>query len=273
MSGHDSVTKISHILNEPVNEKVMVQNGFHENSKIADIELEIQERPSIKQWESPGSAVIPTSNHNFSPFLYTQFKSRGAAPFAPETIKSVDLVELPEDVPARVFHEKTGLFYQISPHSIPTFILAKKELPDPIKFYELVEDLGSVYGCVKLKIIPDADKFTQLNVDVDRLWFKARKQSFNSNEFQRTKIVDFYAKLYNFHNKIKKSTLTRIPSIDKRTLDLYRLRSCVKLRGGFNAVCEKIMGANWKRIRLLGQDYEFVINFFKICLCKNFIRL
>ncbi|CAI5138305.1 ATV_HP_G0051220.mRNA.1.CDS.1 [Saccharomyces cerevisiae] len=243
MSGHDSVTKISHILNEPVNEKVMVQNGFHENSKIADIELEIQERPSIKQWESPGSAVIPTSNHNFSPFLYTQFKSRGAAPFAPETIKSVDLVELPEDVPARVFHEKTGLFYQISPHSIPTFILAKKELPDPIKFYELVEDLGSVYGCVKLKIIPDADKFTQLNVDVDRLWFKARKQFFNSNEFQRTKIVDFYAKLYNFHNKIKKSTLTRIPSIDKRTLDLYRLRSCVKLRGGFNAVCEKKLWA------------------------------
>ncbi|RAZ93746.1 hypothetical protein DK853_38705, partial [Klebsiella oxytoca] len=45
MSGHDSVTKISHIPNEPVNEKVMVQNGFHESSKIADIELEIQERP------------------------------------------------------------------------------------------------------------------------------------------------------------------------------------------------------------------------------------
>nr|CAI6674945.1 BPK_HP1_G0042930.mRNA.1.CDS.1 [Saccharomyces cerevisiae] len=103
MSGHDSVTKISHILNEPVNEKVMVQNRD-------------TERPSIKQWESPRSAVIPTSNHNFSPFLYTQFKSRGAAPFAPETIKSVDLVELPEVYPQECFmKEKTEfILHQIS---------------------------------------------------------------------------------------------------------------------------------------------------------------
>lgn len=244
MNEHDSVTKISHILNGPVTEKAMLQKQPNESFKVTDIESEMQGQSSIKQGKSPGRAAISTANHNFNPFFYTQFKSRAGAPFAPETIKAVDLIEPPEDIPARVFHEKTGFFYQISPHSIPTFTVAKKDLPDPIKFYELVQDLGSIYGCVKLKVQPDDDKFAQLNVDIDRFWFKARKQSFDSNELQRAQIVDFHAKLYNFHNKTKrKSPLTRIPSIDKRTLNLYRLRSCVKLRGGFNAVCEKKLWA------------------------------
>ena len=182
---------------------------------------------------------------NYSnPFLSTQFKTPTTVPFIPEAIKGIDLVEPPEDIPAKVYHEKTGLFYQISPHTIPTFTVAKEELPDPIEFYELVQDLGSIYGCVKLKIASDADNFAQLNVNMDRFWFRARKQIFDSDELRRAQIVNFHARLYDFHNKIKrKSSLTKIPSIDKRPLNLYRLRSCVKLRGGFNAVCEKKLWA------------------------------
>ncbi|CAI4048560.1 hypothetical protein SKDZ_13G3020 [Saccharomyces kudriavzevii ZP591] len=244
MSGHDSVTKISHILNEPITEKVTLQKRVNSSSTARDFELGTQEGTSTKRSKSPESAAPFTSSHHFNPFLYTPFKSRATAPFVPELVRGVDLASPPEDDPARVFHEKTGLFYQISSHSIPTFIVPEKELPDPITFYESVQDLGSIYGCVKLKTSPGTDNFAQLNVNIDRFWFKARKQSFDSNESQRARIIDFHAKLYKFHNKKKKkSVLTRIPSIDKRTLNLYRLRSCVKLRGGFNAVCEKKLWA------------------------------
>ncbi|QID87313.1 Protein M5 [Saccharomyces pastorianus] len=241
MSDHDSVTKISHILNEPITENVMVRAPTSAGSTIkAD--------SSSKQSKSPESTASSNSSHHTNPFLYTQFKSRATAPFDPESIKGVKITTPPEDIPARVFHEKTGLFYQISSCSIPTFTVAKKELPDPIRFYESVQDLGTIYGCVKLKILPDIDrpieKFAQLNVNIDRFWFKARKQFFDSKELERAQIIDFHAKLYNFHSKIKKkSFLTRIPSIDKRTLNLYRLRSCVDLRGGFDAVCEKKLWA------------------------------
>ncbi|EJS44198.1 ecm5p [Saccharomyces arboricola H-6] len=242
MSEHDSVTKISHILNGLTTENAMMQKSINASSTARDIELDVREERSTKQLKSPEASVFSASNHHTNPFLYTQFRSRATIPFAAESIKGVDLVSPLEDIPARVFHEKTGLFYQITPRSIPTFVVAKKDLPDPIKFYESVQDLGAIYGCVKLKVLPDTDKFSQLNIDIDHFWFKARKQSFDSNELQ--KIIDFHAKLDNFHTKSgKKSFLTRIPSIDKRTLDLYRLRSCVKLRGGFDAVCKKKLWA------------------------------
>lgn len=154
---------------------------------------------SSKRSKPPESTASSNSNHHTNPFLYTQFKSRATAPFDPESIKGVKLASPPEDIPARVFHEKTGLFYQISSYSIPTFTVAKKELPDPIKFYESVQDLGTIYGCVKLKILPDIDRpideFAQLNVNIDRFWFKARKQYFDSKELERAQIIDFHAKL------------------------------------------------------------------------------
>lgn len=56
--------------------------------------------------------------------------------------------------------------------------------------------------------------------------------------------MEFVGDLYYFHKKFG-MTHSKLPSIDKRPIDLYHLRQCVKLRGGFREVCR---GKLWAQI-------------------------
>ncbi|CCF56139.1 hypothetical protein KAFR_0A07050 [Kazachstania africana CBS 2517] len=144
--------------------------------------------------------------------------------------------------------KKSGLYYYITRDSVPTFILKKHEISDPIQFYESVTDLGKRYGCIKLKFTSEesnaVDMVTKLDINFEKFWFKARKQYLKPLKNENARILKFYRNLYHYYTSIKKSTnFIKIPSIDKRTLDLYRLRKCVHLRGGFDAVCQKKLWA------------------------------
>lgn len=194
------------------------------------------------------------TTHHYNPYLYTQHKTRPNAPFDITHIKNKKLTF---NVESKV-HQISGFQYILQEGSIPIFRINKEELPDLYDFYELVEPLGEKYGAVKIEIIkkssnttlnelPQTTSLNNFSLNTEYFWFKARKQYLNSFKNEIRLKVNFYKKLYKFHKLQREEKdgqgLGKIPSIDKRTLDLYRLRSCVQLRGGFHAVCQKKLWA------------------------------
>jgi [histone H3]-trimethyl-L-lysine4 demethylase len=49
--------------------------------------------------------------------------------------------------------------------------------------------------------------------------------------------MSYLDKLAKFHRQ-QGTTLTKLPSLDKQPIDLYQLKKCVDVRGGFKAVCQ-----------------------------------
>lgn len=124
--------------------------------------------------------------------------------------------------------------------SIPTYHLTQDQYEDPITFIESIKEQGSKYGAVK--IIPPSSFDTEFKLDFPRLKFRAAKQSLNHPTSNFNEKVQFYKDLLAFH-KSKKLPLLRLPSIDRRVLDLFKLRNSVHLKGGFELVCRKKLWA------------------------------
>ncbi|SCU99007.1 LAFA_0G21374g1_1 [Lachancea sp. 'fantastica'] len=147
---------------------------------------------------------------------------------------------------SEIYTTKSGWQYLIKEGSVPCFEMLRSKLPDPLTFYEEVEPIGRHFGAVVLQVIEDplkSEKQSATALDPERLHFKARKQALRPPHIERQRKLDFYRKLHHHHtvhgNKDMDSSLQKIPSIDRRPLDLYRLRQCVLLRGGYQAVCNK----------------------------------
>ncbi|CEP62487.1 Ecm5p LALA0_S05e06744g [Lachancea lanzarotensis] len=147
---------------------------------------------------------------------------------------------------SETYTTKSGWQYILKEGSVPCFEMLRSELPDPLVFYEEVEPIGRHFGAVVLQVIEGPHRSQERSVtalDPNRLQFKARKQSLRPIHVERQRKLDFYRKLYQYHSmrgdNIMDSNSQKIPSIDRRPLDLYRLRQCVLLRGGYQAVCSK----------------------------------
>ncbi|CCD26662.1 Ecm5p NDAI_0I00930 [Naumovozyma dairenensis CBS 421] len=230
-----------------------------------------------KNSKNADSATSSSSYHSASRYLYTQPKSRSSIPFDPIQLEIRQLINQNHDSPVRIFHEQSKLSYHLNDNiSIPEFIVNNSDdIPNPIKFYESVKDLGAKYGAVKLKIlnmnklnttitninnlnthnhdttVNDMMDSINLELNFEQFWFKTRRQySHNFNDLE----LEFYSKLFKFHkqkymesasstinnnNKNYNNGSLKIPSIDKRVLDLYHFWNCVQLRGGFDAVCQR----------------------------------
>lgn len=187
------------------------------------------------------------SSHHYNPYLYTQHKTRPNAPFDPLQVKPEKIVNN-----SKIINEGTicGISYIVQEGSVPT-IIVKGELsafPNPYEIYRIMEPLGKKYGALKIDFSEcDSTLFKSFNLNTEHFWFKPRKQHTKSFGIESNKKLKFHNDLYRYH-KMKRAanegmSLGKIPSIDKRTLDLYRLRSCVQLRGGFKAVCQKKLWA------------------------------
>ncbi|SCU91836.1 LADA_0F12398g1_1 [Lachancea dasiensis] len=172
-------------------------------------------------------------------------------------------LRLGEDIsPARTLETESGLKYVLQEGSIPKFQISKSQLPDPVDFYEQVESVGSHYGAVIIDILDDpntvaseatgslettASKYRRpgcmFALEPENFRFRARKQSLRPHTIEKRRKLDFHYKLYHYHLKHRNGNINttplKLPHIDRRPLDLYRLHQCVQLRGGFQAVCTK----------------------------------
>ncbi|AQZ13165.1 ECM5 (YMR176W) [Zygosaccharomyces parabailii] len=137
-----------------------------------------------------------------------------------------------------LFDQGTQLHYRLGAQSVPSFQL-EQEFPDPVKFYEKVRPLGERYGAVKVRMVGERAGTAP---DPEHFWFQTRTQHLRSAREQRREVLQFHRKLYECHWRLGHH-LHKVPSIDKRTLDLYRLWECVQLRGGYHAVCQRKLWA------------------------------
>lgn len=201
-------------LKEPIKEEEKAANGVHSGNTPEN---------SVSKSPSPiGSVESQYFTNN------TDFESLG--------IKTRKLI--PED-----FESHSGATFEPRKDnldSIPTYYLSETEFNDPMAFIESIKDEGAKYGAIK--IIPPKEWDPEFALELPRLRFRAAKQSLNHPTSNFNDKVQFYKDLLAFH-KAKKLPLLRLPSIDRRVLDLFKLRNSVHLKGGFDLVCRKKLWA------------------------------
>lgn len=118
----------------------------------------------------------------------------------------------------------------------PTFRPTEEEFKDPMEYVRKIAPEGRKYGIVK--IIPPDSWNPSFAVDTERFHFRTRRQELNSIEGGTRANLNYLDQLSKFH-KQHGNNLNRFPSVDKRPLDLYKLKKAVETRGGFDKVCKQ----------------------------------
>ncbi|KAH0606127.1 uncharacterized protein H6S33_003788 [Morchella sextelata] len=124
------------------------------------------------------------------------------------------------------------------PHGLleaPTYRPTLEQWKDPIEYIKSISEEGKKYGICK--IIPPESWNPDFAVDTERFHFRTRRQELNSVEGGTRANLNYLDQLSKYH-KQHGTNLNRFPSVDKRPLDLYRLKKAVEIRGGFNQVCK-----------------------------------
>ncbi|KAG9244712.1 PLU-1-like protein-domain-containing protein [Calycina marina] len=126
----------------------------------------------------------------------------------------------------------------LRPHGLteaPTYRPTEEEFKDPFEYMLKITPEASKYGICKV-IPPDSWK-PEFAIDTERFHFKTRKQELNSIEGSTRANLTYLDQLAKFH-KQHGLNLNRFPSVDKRPLDLFKLKKAVEARGGFEKVCK-----------------------------------
>ncbi|CAI9628599.1 unnamed protein product [Alternaria burnsii] len=118
----------------------------------------------------------------------------------------------------------------------PTYRPTAEQFKDPVQYIQSIRDEAQKYGIVK--IVPPDTWNPTFAIDTERFHFRTRRQELNSVEGGTRANLNYLDQLAKFHKQHGHS-LTRFPSVDKRPLDLYKLKKAVEKRGGFERVCKQ----------------------------------
>ncbi|KAL3478408.1 PLU-1-like protein-domain-containing protein [Aspergillus californicus] len=201
-------------------------------------------QPPASRQPTRSSSTHPSHSHN------VPLSTRRSAP--------LDLSTVERRGQPNEFREPIG---RVHPHGIPeapTFRPTEEEFRDPEEYIRKIAPEGSKYGICR--IVPPSSWRPNFAIDTERFHFKTRRQELNSVEGgmpprsallaaggapQPSSDLDsgtranlnYLDQLAKFH-KQHGTNLNRFPSVDKRPLDLYRLKKAVDVRGGFEQVCK-----------------------------------
>ncbi|KAF4627760.1 hypothetical protein G7Y89_g10393 [Cudoniella acicularis] len=163
---------------------------------------------------NPAAATLPLSAMHSLPLDLTSVERRGQPTASRESSK------------------------RIRPHGLqeaPTYRPTEEEFKDPFEYMKKIAPEARQYGICKI-IPPDSWK-PDFAIDTERFHFRTRKQELNSVEGSTRANLTYLDQLAKFH-KQHGTNLNRFPSVDKRPLDLYKLKKAVETRGGFEKVCK-----------------------------------
>ncbi|KAL8840809.1 MAG: hypothetical protein Q9176_003656 [Flavoplaca citrina] len=127
---------------------------------------------------------------------------------------------------------------RVRPHGLqdaPTFRPTEDEFQDPMEYIRKIAPEGRKYGICK--IIPPSGWTPDFAIDTEKFHFRTRRQELNSVEGGTRTNLNYLDQLAKFHRQ-HGMNLNRFPSVDKKPLDLYRLKKAVESRGGFEKVCK-----------------------------------
>ncbi|RYP43587.1 hypothetical protein DL770_011582 [Monosporascus sp. CRB-9-2] len=117
----------------------------------------------------------------------------------------------------------------------PTYRPTEEEWKDPFEYVRKITPEAKEYGLCK--IIPPDSWNPDFAIDTEKFHFRTRKQELNSVEGSTRANLTYLDALSKFH-KQQGTNLNRLPYVDKKPLDLYRLKKAVESRGGFEKVCK-----------------------------------
>ena len=127
---------------------------------------------------------------------------------------------------------------RVRPHGLeeaPTFRPNEEDFKDPFEYIRRIRPEAEKFGICK--IIPPDSWSPGFAINTERFFFKTRRQELNSVEGSTRTNLQYLDQLVKYH-KQHGMNLNRFPSVDKRPLDLYKLKKAVECRGGFEKVCK-----------------------------------
>ncbi|KAJ5495262.1 hypothetical protein N7539_000378 [Penicillium diatomitis] len=204
-------------------------------------------QPSMGRQPTRSASTHPSHSHN------VPLSARRSAPLDLSTVERRGQTNSPREPSKRV-----------RPHGLPeapTFRPTEEEFKDPVAYIQKIAPEGRKYGICR--VIPPENWQPPFAIDTERFHFKTRRQELNSVEGgmnphsaqaaageispQRESDqvsasgnranMNYIDGLAMFH-KQHGTNYSRLPSVDKRPLDLYKLKKAVEVRGGFESVCK-----------------------------------
>lgn len=137
-----------------------------------------------------------------------------------------DMSTVRTESPRYVENRNTRLF---GLETCPTFYPTAEEFLDPMEFITSLGPHAKPYGMCK--IVPPIGWKMPFSLATDTFRFKTRAQRINSLEAASRAKVNFLEQLTMFHNQQGDASVT-IPMIDRKPLDLWKLRKEVHKAGG-----------------------------------------
>ncbi|EAW14763.1 putative PHD transcription factor (Rum1) [Aspergillus clavatus NRRL 1] len=178
-------------------------------------------QPSASRQPTRSASTHPSHSHN------VPLSARRSEPLDLSTVERRGQPNAPREPSKRV-----------RPHGLqeaPTFRPTEEEFKDPLEYIRKIAPEGKKYGICR--IIPPENWQPPFAIDTERFHFKTRRQELNSVEGGTRANLNYLDQLAKFH-KQHGTNLNRFPSVDKRPLDLYKLKKAVEIRGGFDQVCK-----------------------------------
>ncbi|KAF2858581.1 PLU-1-domain-containing protein [Piedraia hortae CBS 480.64] len=163
-----------------------------------------------------------------------------AIPLSARRAEPLDLstVELRGQIKGDERQEKRQFDMPVAPSYHPT----EEEFRDPMEYIKKIAPEAQQYGLCK--ITPPASFQPPFSINTERFHFRVRRQELNSVEGRNRVNTDYLDQLAKFHAQ-SGTNLNRFPSVDKRPLDLHRLKKTVEAKGGFEMVCK---GKRWAEV-------------------------
>ncbi|KAI7119247.1 PLU-1-domain-containing protein, partial [Hortaea werneckii] len=193
-------------------------------------------KPGQQPVSAPGTLNGPPSGNNHA----IPLSARRAEPLDLSTVERRGQPNMP------VYKEQKERLFGIP--NAPSFHPTEEEFRDPMEYMRKITPEGSKYGIIKI-VPPDSWQPT-FAINTERFHFRTRRQELNSVEGGNRVNNDYLDQLARFH-KQNGHNLNRFPSVDKRPLDLYRLKKTVERKGGFDTVCK---GKRWAEV---GRDLGY----------------
>ncbi|XP_027201676.2 lysine-specific demethylase 5-like [Dermatophagoides pteronyssinus] len=159
-----------------------------------------------------------------------------------QNVKEQQQQQQPQQPPPEIDYEKLRSFQFEHPPECPIFCPTYDEFClGPIDYISKIRSNAEPFGICK--IIPPKEFQVPFAIDRNEFHFTPRTQRINDLEAGSRIRLNFTDKLCKFWN-LQGITL-RIPTIEKKYLDVYRLHSVVKDEGGFE-ICTRIR--KWGKI-------------------------
>ncbi|KAF9982818.1 hypothetical protein BGZ75_005704 [Mortierella antarctica] len=160
----------------------------------------------------------------------------------PLDMSSVATTSPPERPPA---NPPTRIF---SLEDAPCYYPSADEFMEPLRYIESIRAEAEKAGICK--IIPPEGWKPTFALDTEVFRFRTRIQKLNSMEGETRSNMNYVEQLQRFHSQ-QGHPVHKMPQLDKRPIDLFRLRKEVAARGGYQKVTG---GKKWAEV---GRDMDY----------------